>query len=130
MGSCSFLQGIFPTQGLNPGLTLQVDSLPSEPPGKPKNTGVGSLYPSPEDLPDPVIKLGSPALQVDSLPAELPGKLFKGDKQVAILKAHSASLLGALPGVGSLVLEVSMLLSMLSWSCLECTLQLSFSGNS
>ena len=23
--------------------TLQVDSLPSEPPGKPKNTGVGSL---------------------------------------------------------------------------------------
>ena len=24
-------------------LTLQVDSLPSEPPGKPKNTGVGSL---------------------------------------------------------------------------------------
>ena len=32
----------------NPGIeprspTLQVDSLPSEPPGKPKNTGVGSL---------------------------------------------------------------------------------------
>ena len=32
----------------NPGLkprspTLQVDSLPSEPPGKPKNTGVGIL---------------------------------------------------------------------------------------
>ena len=28
--------------------------------------------PCPEDLPDPGIKLGSPALQVDSLPAELP----------------------------------------------------------
>ena len=33
---------------LNPGIkprssTLQVDSLPSEPPGKPKNAGVGSL---------------------------------------------------------------------------------------
>ena len=28
--------------------------------------------PSPEDLPDPGIELGSPALQVDSLPAELP----------------------------------------------------------
>ena len=42
--SCSLLQGIFPTQGLNPGFpTLQVDSLPAEPPGKPKNTGVGSL---------------------------------------------------------------------------------------
>ena len=36
--------GIFLTQGLNPGLpALQVDSLPSEPPGKSKNTGVGSL---------------------------------------------------------------------------------------
>ena len=35
---------IFPTQGLNPDLpTLQADSLPVEPPGKPKNTGVGSL---------------------------------------------------------------------------------------
>ena len=33
VGSCSLLQGIFPTQGLNPG--LQADSLPAEPPGKP-----------------------------------------------------------------------------------------------
>ena len=33
-------QGIFPTQ-VAPA--LQADSLPSEPPGKPKNTGVGSL---------------------------------------------------------------------------------------
>ena len=38
----SLLQGIFPTQGSNPGLT-QMDSLPDEPQGKPKNTGVGSL---------------------------------------------------------------------------------------
>ena len=30
--------------------------------------------PSSGDLPDPGIKLGSPALQVDSLPTELPGK--------------------------------------------------------
>ena len=36
----SFLQGIFPTQELNP---LQADSLPAEPQGKAKNTGVGSL---------------------------------------------------------------------------------------
>ena len=44
VGSCSLLQGIFPTQGLNPGFTtLQADSLPAEPPGKPKSTGVGSL---------------------------------------------------------------------------------------
>ena len=37
--SGSFSRG-FPTQGLNSGLP---DSLPSEPPRKPKNTGVGSL---------------------------------------------------------------------------------------
>ena len=39
-----------------------------------QNTGVGSPFLSPGDLPDPGIKLGSPALQSDSLPAELPGK--------------------------------------------------------
>ena len=52
--------------------TLQADSLPSEPPGKSKNTGMGSLF----------LLQGffltqesrSPALQADSLPAELPGK--------------------------------------------------------
>ena len=36
VGSQSLFQGIFPTQGLNPGLpALQADALPSEPPGKP-----------------------------------------------------------------------------------------------
>ena len=50
------------------------DSLLSEPPGKPKSTGVGNLMPSPGELPEPRIKLVSPALQVDSLPAELLGK--------------------------------------------------------
>ena len=39
VGCQAFLQGIFPTQGLNPGIkpsspTLQPDSLPPEPPGK------------------------------------------------------------------------------------------------
>ena len=58
----------------NPGIetkspTLQVDSVPSEPLGKPKKP-----IPSPGDFSDPGIKPGSPALQVDSLPAELPGK--------------------------------------------------------
>ena len=33
-----------PNPGIKPrSLALQVDSLPAEPPGKPKNTGVGSL---------------------------------------------------------------------------------------
>ena len=36
--------GEFPNQGVEPrSLTLWVDSLPSEPPGKPRNTGMGSL---------------------------------------------------------------------------------------
>ena len=37
-------------------------------------TGVGSLIPSPGDLPDPGIKPGSPAFQTGSLPIELPEK--------------------------------------------------------
>ena len=44
MGSFSLLQGIFPTQGLNPGLPhLQANSLPAEPQGKPIDSG-WSLY--------------------------------------------------------------------------------------
>ena len=55
--------------------TLQMDSLPAEPQGKPKNTGVGShslfhgIFPTQE-----LNQGGSPALQVDSLPAEPPVK--------------------------------------------------------
>ena len=50
--------------------TLQVASLPAEPQGKPKNTGVGSLSLLQADFTDPGIEPGSPALQVDSLPTE------------------------------------------------------------
>ena len=43
-GFHSLLQGNLPHPGIEPGSpVLQVDSLPSEPPGKPKNTGAGSL---------------------------------------------------------------------------------------
>ena len=55
------------------------DFLPSEPPGKPKNTGVGSLYLLQGDLPDPGVELGSPALQTDSSPTEL--STLKGRKK-------------------------------------------------
>ena len=46
--SCSNLSfpspGALPNPGIEPGSpALQADSLPAEPPGKPKNTGVGSL---------------------------------------------------------------------------------------
>ena len=70
-GSLSCLQGIFPTQGSR----IAGEFFTAEPPGKPKNTGVGSLILSVADLHNPGIELGSPALQVDSL-AELPGKPF------------------------------------------------------
>ena len=44
VGCHALLLGIFPTQGSKPrSPALQEDSLPSEPPGKPKNTEVGSL---------------------------------------------------------------------------------------
>ena len=39
-----------------------------------QNTGVGSLIPSPGDLPNPGIKPKSPTLQANSLPAEPQGK--------------------------------------------------------
>ena len=41
---------------------------------EPQEYWSGQPIPSPGDLPDPVIKRGSPALQADSLPTELPGK--------------------------------------------------------
>ena len=102
VGSCSHSPGDRPNTGIKPRspalqadsfiylfiylfvflklfllLLLQVDSLPAEPQGRPKNTGVGSLLqqiPSPADLPNPGIELVSPASQADSLSAELLGK--------------------------------------------------------
>ena len=71
----SYSRGSSQPRGRPRSPALQVDSLPSEPPGKPKNTGMGNLaLLPPGDLPDPGIELGSPALQVDSLPSEPPGK--------------------------------------------------------
>ena len=47
---------------------LQAVSLPAEPPGKPRDTGVGSLSLLQRIFPNLGIKPVSPALQVDSLP--------------------------------------------------------------
>ena len=67
--------GDLPIPGIEPrSPALKVDSLPSEPPGKPKNTGVGSLSLLLGIFPNPGIKPGSPALMEDSFPAELLGK--------------------------------------------------------
>ena len=38
----------------------------------------GLTFPSPEDLPNPRIEPGSPALQADALTAELPGNVIDG----------------------------------------------------
>ena len=44
VGSLFLLQGTLPNPGIkHRSPALQADSLPSEPPGNPKNTGVGSL---------------------------------------------------------------------------------------
>ena len=65
-------------QGLNSGSpTLQVDSLPSDPAGKPKNTGVGSLSLLQGIFPAQGLNPGSPALQADSLLSEPQGIIKK-----------------------------------------------------
>ena len=62
--------------------TLQVGSLPAEPQGKPKDTGVGILSLLQGLFPTQESELGSPALQDDSLPTELSGN---PDKQYKTL---------------------------------------------
>ena len=66
-----------PNPGIEPGSSaLQADSLPAEPPGKPRNTRVGSLSLLQQIFLTQELNQGPPALQVDSLPAELLGKLI------------------------------------------------------
>ena len=65
--------GNLPNPGVEPrSSTLQVDSLSTEPPGKPRNTE-GSLSLLQGNFPTQESN-GFPALQEDSLPPELPGK--------------------------------------------------------
>ena len=79
VGCRSLLQGIFLTQGSNLGLLhcRQIDSLPSEPLGKPKNTAVVGPSLLQGNFGTQELNRGhSLALHVDSLPAGLPGKPF------------------------------------------------------
>ena len=73
VGSLSLLQGIFPTQGSNPGLPHCGQGFYQLATGEAKEYWSGYPIPYPEDLPDPGIQPGSPALQADSLPTELSG---------------------------------------------------------
>ena len=74
VGSLSLLQGIFPTQGLNPGLLHYRQILYQLSHREAQEYRSEQPICSPGNLPNPGIKPVSPALQVDSLPAELPGK--------------------------------------------------------
>ena len=77
VGCHALLQGIFPIQGLKPGLPhcrrilyhLSHQGSPIIP--------EWVAYPFSRYISDTGIKPGSPELQVDSLPAELPGKPLK-----------------------------------------------------
>ena len=71
MGSLSLLQGIFPTQGSNPGIkprspTLQADSSPTESSGKPKSVQFFVLFyvSFPEIKPTPLLALKDPLLTI------------------------------------------------------------------
>ena len=59
VGCHALLQGIFPTQRIEPrSPSFQANSLPSEPPGKPKNSGVGSISLPQENLPTQKLNRG------------------------------------------------------------------------
>ena len=67
--------GNLPSPGIEPrSPALQENSLPSEPPRKPRNTGVGSLSCLPRIFPAQESNWHLMHSGVDSLPAELPGK--------------------------------------------------------
>ena len=63
--------GIFPTQGLSPGLPHCRQILYQLSYKGSSRIQEWVAYPSPKDLPDPGLELGSSALQADSLPTEL-----------------------------------------------------------
>ena len=68
--SLSFLQGISPTRGLNPGLPHCGQIFTSWATREAQEYWSGQPIPSWEDLPNPGIEPESPVLQVDSLSTE------------------------------------------------------------
>ena len=106
--------GDLPNPGIKPGSpTLQVDSLPAEPPGKKvkllscvrlfatpwtvahqappsiefsrQEYWSGLPFPSPGDLPAPGIEPRSPTLRADALPSEPPGNPRREEKGELLL---------------------------------------------
>ena len=97
VGSLSFLQGIFPTQGSNSRLLPCKRILYLLCHKKSSRILEPVAYPSPGDHPNPGIKPGSPALQADSLPTELSEKPIFAflllDFGFNLVPGHSLSLL-------------------------------------
>ena len=73
MGCHAFPQGIFPIQDQTQVSHSADGFFIIKPPGKLKNTGVGSLSLLQGELPNPGMELGSSSLQADSLPADCVG---------------------------------------------------------
>ena len=77
VGSHSLLQGIFPSQGSNPGLPHSRRILYQlSHKGSPRIVE-WVVYPFSRGSSKPRNRTGSPALQVDPLPVELPGKPWR-----------------------------------------------------
>ena len=75
-----------------------------------------NYFPSPVDLPDPEIELGSPSLQVDSLPTELSVKPFLSFI-MPILTLH-------VPLISPVSLKRSLAFSTLFFSSILCMIHL------
>ena len=73
VGCYALLQGIFPTQGSNPGLCIAGRFFASWATREAQEYRSGLPISSPVDLPDPGIEPGSSALQADSLPVSYQG---------------------------------------------------------
>ena len=89
--------GDLPNAGIEPGFhTLQADSLPDEPPGKPMNTGVGSLSLLQEIFLTQEWNQGLPHCR-QTLPAEPPGKPRDNIMGLTVLSRVAAWLGGREP---------------------------------
>ena len=88
VGSLSLLQGIFLTQGSNPGLPHCRWILYQLSHQESPRILDWVAYPFSTDLPNPGIKPGSPALQVDSLPTELSGSLIGRKQNKSLIREY------------------------------------------
>ena len=106
VGCHALLQGIFPTQGWNPGLQHCRQILYHLSHQGSPGIMEWVAYPFSGDLPDPGIKPGSPALQAHSLLAELPGKPGLRYKwiQILALSLTTCVMLGHLFNLAELLL--------------------------